>query len=510
MKRCPTCNRVETDDALAFCRVDGAPLLSDSGSISSEAGTAHLGPRTDPSELHTSLLQHRTEPDIRRATGPTTALPVAKDATEGLRGITRSKLPIMAGIGILVTAIVIGGYSIRAKFNASSNKSIESVAVLPFENKSGNADSEYLSDGLAESLIYRLSQLPDLKVSPTSAVMRYKGKELDAQKVAADLGVQAVMSGRMMQRGDNFSISVELIDAANNKIIWGEQYERKMSELLDTQRQIATAIIEKLQLKLSGESSKGITKRYTESNEAYQLYLKGRFVWNKRTGDSLKRAVEFYNQAIEKDPGFALAYSGLAESYVLFSNYDVASPKDSMPQAKAAALRALELDESLAEAHTALGWYLTQYEYDQKGSEKELKRAIELNPKYATAHQWYAQLLAQLKRFDEAQAEIHRAVESDPLSPVVSFNVGWQLTLARRHAEALKEAEHAVTLFPDFKLAAAGVCWAAYNAGAMDRAVSECRKARELVPDAFNTGYLAFVLGRTGHTDEARELLAQL
>ena len=449
--------------------------------------------------------------DIRTqvTSAASTSAPATSSAEFIVRGIQTHKLSV-ALVSLVLLALLGSGLWFIFLRRPTSNGPIQSIAVLPFENRSGNADSEYLSDGLSESLIYRLSQLPDLKVSPTSAVMRYKGKALDAQKVAADLGVQAVMSGRMIQRGENLSISVELIDVANNKLIWGEQYERKMSDLLATQREIATVITEKLQLKLSGETSKGITKKYTESNEAYQLYLKGRFVWNKRTGDSLKQAVAFYNQAIEKDPGFALAYSGLAESYVLFSNYDVASPRDSMSQAKATALRALELDESLAEAHAALAWYLVQFEYDNVGAEREFKRAIELNPRYGTAHQWYAQLLAQIKRFDEAQVEVQRAVEADPLSPVISFNVGWHLILARRYDEALKEAERAVTLHPDFNLAKAGVCWAAYNKGDLNLAIPACRKARELVPDGFNTGYLAFVLGRAGQMDEARKMLEEL
>ncbi len=453
-----------------------------------------------------------TQPAPNVSTGVNSSAAGARTSSSAeyfVTGIMQHKLAAAVVALVLVGGII--GIALYARGRTSDGvRTINSIAVLPFENKGTDADSDYLSDGLAESLIYRLSQLPNLKVSPTSAVMRYKGKELDAQKIATDLGVQAVMSGRMIQRGENLSLSVELIDAANNKIIWGEQYERKMSDLLTTQREIATTITEKLQLKLSGEAAKGITKRYTDNNEAYQLYLKGRFIWNKRTGDSLKRAVDFYNQAIEKDPGFALAYSGLAESYVLYSNYDVASPNDSMPQAKAAAMRALELDESLAEAHTALGWYLVQFEYDHSGAEKELRRAIELNPQYATAHQWFAQLLAQTKRFDEAQAEIQRAVECDPLSPVVRFNVGWQLTLARRHDEAVAESERAVALFPDFKLAMAGVCWATYNKGALDQAVQACRRAHELVPDAFNTGYLAFVLGRAGQLDEAKKLFDQL
>jgi eukaryotic-like serine/threonine-protein kinase len=424
-------------------------------------------------------------------------------------GIKRHKPAVVIGILVLVAGIIGSGLYWRAR-SGNTGGAINSIAVLPFQNRSSDADTEYLSDGLAESLIYRLSQLPNLKVSPTSSIMRYKGKELDAQKIAAELGVQAIMSGRMTQRGENLSISVELIDAANNKIIWGEQYERKMAELLATQREIATTITEKLQVKLSGEGAKGITKQYTESNEAYQLYLRGRFLWNKRTIESLKQAIEYYNQAIGKDPAFALAYSGLAETYVLFPNYDIASAKDSMPQAKAAAMRALELDDSLAEAHTALGWYLSTFEYDWAGGEREFRRAIELNPKYATAHQWLGEVLAQTKRFDEGQAETRRALEADPLSPIISFNVGWQLFLARRYDDAIREFDHTANLHPNFALATTGSCWSYYAKGALNQAIPICRKARELVPDAFNRGYLSLVLGRAGQREEARNLLEEL
>lgn len=431
----------------------------------------------------------------------------ASSAEYVVSGIMHHKL----GVGVVVLLLVAGVVSLSLFMRArNAERAISSIAVLPFQNRSSDADSEYLSDGLAESLIYRLSQLPNLKVSPTSAVMRYRGKEFDAQKIAAELGVQAVMSGRMTQRGENLSISVELIDAASNKIIWGEQYERKMSDLLTTQREIATTITQKLQVKLSGEVAKGITKQYTESNEAYQLYLKGRFQWNKRTIESLKQAVEYYNQAIGRDPTFALAYSGLAETYVLFPNYDVASSKDSMPQAKAAALRALELDDTLAEAHTALGWYLFTFDYDWAGGERELRRAIELNPKYATAHQWLGELLAQTKRFDESETEMRRALEADPLSPVVSFNIGWKHFLARNYDEAIREFERTAALYPDFALASAGLCWGYYAKGAFDRAITICRKTREQVPDAFNTGYLSLVLGRAGQREEARKLLDEL
>jgi TolB-like protein len=414
---------------------------------------------------------------------------------------------VIAVVALFVIASAAGAYFY---FTRARGGVIDSIAVLPFQNKSSDADTEYLSDGLAESLIYRLSQLPNLKVSPTSSVFRYKGKETDPIKIGNELGVNAVMSGRIVQRGESLTISVELVDVRNNKLLWGEQYDRKLADLLATQREIAAEITQKLQLKLSGEDQKGLNKRYTDNNEAYQLYLKGRFLWNKRTGESLKQAIEYYNQAIGKDPAFALAYSGLAETYVLFPSYDVASVEDAMPQAKAAAMRALALDDSLAEAHAALGGYLTQFEYDWAGGEREFRRAIELNRKYATAHQWLGELLTQTKRFDEGQAEMKRALEADPLSPIISFNIGQQLFLARRYDDALREFDRTVTFYPDFALSTSGLCWSYYEKRVFDQAIPACRKARELVPDAFNTGYLSLVLGRSGQREEARKLLDEL
>jgi len=479
-------------------------------------------------DLLTDLKDAREELEfqdkLERTVAPQSEAPqtqtIIPPATDGLRPPTSSaefitqevqkhKLGVVLGSLILLT-LVGGGiwfFYLRA---SAVNKAISSIAVLPFQNKSSDADTDYLSDGLAESLIYRLSQLPNLKVSPTSAVMRYKGQELDAQRIAKELGVQAVMSGRLLQRGENLSISVELVDAANNKIIWGEQYERKMSDLLATQREIASTITEKLQLKLSGETAKGITKKYTDSNEAYQLYLKGRYLWNQRTGESLKRATEAYNQAIEKDPGFALAYAALAETYVLFANYEVSSPADSMPQSKAAALRALELDDSLAEAHSALGWYLCQYEFDWIGGEKEFRRAIELNPNYATAHQWLASVYAQTKRFDDAQAEIKRAADLDPLSPIIAVNVAFDLWESRRYDEALKEFERTLLLHPDFTVAQQGLCWTYSAMGKSELAITACRKSLDLTKGAWDKGRLSMVLGTAGHTDEAKKLLEEL
>ena len=266
---------------------------------------------------------------------------------------------------------------------------IESIAVLPFENQNREHDVEWLSDGVTESIINNLAQLPNLRVSPRGTVFHYKGTQKDPLAIGKELGVRAVLSGRFLQTGDDVTISVELVDVRDNKQLWGDRFNHKVADALMMQQEISQQISERLRLKLSGpEQQKMMAKRNTANPEAYQLYLKGKFYWNKRTGESLKQAAEFYRQAIEKDPNYALAYSGLAETYVLFSSYDVAPANDSMPQAKAAALRALAIDDSLAEAHTALGFYLSNYEWDRDGSEKEYRRAIELKPNYATAHHW--------------------------------------------------------------------------------------------------------------------------
>jgi eukaryotic-like serine/threonine-protein kinase len=457
---------------------------------------------SEPVEAQTMILPQTT------AAAPAVLATAAASAKPTFAGHTKlQKWWLAAGLSLLLAA---GGY-FGYRYFTTSGGPIDSLAVLPFQNRSGNADSEYLSDGLAETLIYRLSQLPNLKVSPTSSVFRYKGKDTNPLSIAKELGVQAVMTGRIAQRGDTLVISVELVDVRNNKTLWGDQYERKLADLLSIQREMTSEITERLQLKLSGEGAQKLTRKYTDNPEAYQLYLKGRFYWNKRTAGGLKQAVGFYQQAIEKDPNYALAYSGLAETYALFSTHDVASAKDSMPQAKAAALRALALDDSLAEAHAALGWYLNYYEWDRTGAEKALRRAIELNPNYANAYDWLgAESLATRKRFDEALVIQKRAEELDPLSAIISANIGWTLFLARRYDEAIAQNDRALALDPNLFIPHAHLCWA-YNAkGMYKEAIAECRKARELNDDYFNKGYLALVLARSGQGEEARKLLNQL
>ena len=355
---------------------------------------------------------------MNRGTGPTTLLatptPVATDV------LAKSKRRRTVLIVAVIAAAIVATFSIfvvNSYLSRRPKRSIESIAVLPFVNKSGDVNSEYLSDGLAESLIYRLSRLPTLKVSPTSSVIRYKGKEIDVAKVASELGVDAIMTGRLAQIGDNLTISVELVDVRNNKLLWGEQYERKMSELLATQREIATEISNKLQLNLSGEDAKSFTKRYTNNDEAYQLYLKARYHFAKRTKDDILKSVEYFQQAIRLDPNYALAYAGLADSYNGMTAYPYLAPKEAVPQAKAAARRALEIDPMLAEAHTALANSLACFDWNWQEAEREFKRALELNPNDAGTHWRYGMFyLMPMGRSDEAIAEGKRSVELEPLN----------------------------------------------------------------------------------------------
>src|SRR6266478_6923962 len=337
MKRCPQCNRLETDDELAFCRLDGTSLVNDHRPVSADAGTVKFGSAPTSRETETSVLPHlSTTPEINRATGPTTVLAATQTpgTTRDLNKPTRRRV-VFALVGFVVTVIIVASYFY---FSRKDNVTIQSIAVMPFVNASGNADVEYLSDGMTETLISSLSQLPNLNVKPRSSVFRYKGKETNPQTIGKELNVQAILNGRVVQRGQELSLFVELIDVALDKVVWSQQYNRKQSDLVTLQSEIARDVSNKLKTKLSGADVAKVEKNYTANPEAYQLYLKGKFYWNKRTGESLKQAAELYRQAIEKDPNYALAYSGLAETYVLFSSYDVAPANDSMTQAKAAAL----------------------------------------------------------------------------------------------------------------------------------------------------------------------------
>ena len=434
----------------------------------------------------------------------------ASSAEYFVTGIKQHKLAALLGVLVLVVAAL----ALIAYWRAGNVEGpIDSIAVLPFENRSVDSENEYLSDGLAESLIYRLSQLPNLRVTPTSVAFRYRGRADDALKAGNELNVSAVLLGRIIQRGDNLTISAELVDVRNNKLLWGEQYDRKMSDLLATQREIAKEIVENLKLKVSGEE-KGIAKHYTESNDAYQLYLKGRFYWNKRTEEGMRKSIEYYQQSIEKDPYFALAYSGLADSYDLLGAPDAtgAMPaNEAMPKAKAAALKALEIDGSLAEPHVSLAHVKYYYDRDFATAEREYKRAIELNPTYPTAPHWYAIFLMSVGRFDESLAQIRRAQELDPLSLPINMTLGWVLLTARQNDQSVEQLRKTLEMDPNFILAHHRLGLAYEQQGKYDEAIAEFKQVVELTSGKpIGLSALSYAYAMAGRRAEAEKMLAEL
>lgn len=337
----------------------------------------------------------------------------------------------------------------RQPTNATVASPIDSIAVLPFENVAQDANAEYLSDGITESLMNRLSQLSNLKVMSRSSVFRYKGKEQDATKVGGELNVRAVLTGSVKQIGDQLVITVRLDDVQTNQHIWGEQYVRKFADILNVQSEIAQAVSTGLRLKLTRVDEQQLAKRYTDNVEAYQLYLKGQYVWKKHTEEDLQKSIEYFNQAIEKDPNYALAYARLSGSYgVLGNNY--LPPHEAFPKAKAYAAKALEIDEMLAEAHTAMGAVRVLYEWNWAEAEREFKRALVLDPNDADAHDLYAVYLDAMGRPDEGMAETKRAQELDPLSLMFSTDVGIEFYYARQYTEAIAQLEKTINLDPRY------------------------------------------------------------
>ena len=421
--------------------------------------------------------------------------------------IRRRKRSLTVALAVLLLAAVGFGYWFFAR-RASNATQIESIAVLPFVNASGNSDIEYLSDGLTESLITSLSQLPKLSVKARSTVFHYKGKDVTPQQVGSELSVQAVLNGRVVQRGDQLTLSLELVDARTGNQIWGEQYNRKMADLVSLQSEIARDVSSKLQLKLSGADEQKLTKNYPVNAEAYQLYLRGRFYWNKRTADNLKKSIEYFQQAIAVDPNYALAYAGLADGYALLSAFGVIPPHEGTPKAREFALKALSLDNSLGEPHATLALKLQDYDYDFAGAEREFKLSIALNPNYATAHQWYGELLG-LGRFEEAFAEFRRALEIDPLSLPVNWHYGRSLYVARKYDESLAQLKKTVELdatFPGVHVTLAQVYQAKGNYA---ESVEEYAKFEELNGESQNAKVMRESFAKGGWQGFLRVMTAE-
>ena len=404
---------------------------------------------------------------------------------------------------ILVTALVAASFI----FLSGRPKQIESMAVLPFFNASGNPDTDYLTDGISETLINNLSQLPGLRVSARSLAFRYKGKDVDPLKVGRELNVRAVVSGRVVTRGNLLIVQSDLMDVTNGTQLWGGQYNRPIADILAVQDDIANEIFEKLSLRLTGEERKRATKRYTDDAEAYQLYLRGRFYWNQGTIAGFKKAIEYLQQAIAKDPKYALAHAGLADSYLFLGSFWV----EALSEAKAAALKAIELDPTLAEAHVALGHIKLWLDWDWPAAEFEFKKGIALNPGSALAHNRYAMYLAAMGRPDDAIAEVKRAQELDSLSPIINTDLGWCLLYAGRGREAVEQFRKTLELDPNYVSAHWGLGASYTQQHLYEDAIAELKKAVTLSEGSpVLMGQLGFAYGLKGTSEETTKTLSEL
>jgi TolB-like protein/Flp pilus assembly protein TadD len=418
-----------------------------------------------------------------------------------------------AGIGIaavlLVAALAGAGWFYRARGNGG--ETIDSLAVLPFVNASGDPNAEYLSDGSTESLINSLSQLPHLKVMPRDSAFRFKGKDTDAETIGRQLGVRAIFKGRVMQRGNNLDISAELVDARDDSHIWGDQYSRKASDIFALQGDIAKEITTALRTHLTGDDEKRMTKNYTANTEAYQDYLKGLYWRYKITQEGYDKSIEYFNQTIKNDHTYALAYVGLASSYSGLANNGFVQPNEGFPEAKDAVLKALEIDDTLGEAHAALAFIKTDYDLDWTGADREFRRAIELNPSYAYAHTQYGYYLYRLGRFEDAIAEDKRGVELDPTSLLNNRVLGQAFFYARQYSQAIEQERKTLELDPNFASAYIYLGYAYVQKSMYKEAITAFEKELAIFPNSAPAlSALAYGYGVTGRRAEAERLLNQL
>jgi TolB-like protein/Tfp pilus assembly protein PilF len=435
------------------------------------------------------------------------------DAMPPTTGKKRHAWIYIAAIGaaISVALFFLGRYTMRTTIAPLIGPPAKSITVLPFENLSDDKSNAYFAEGVQDEILTRLAKVADLKVISRTSTQRFKSAPSDLREIAKQLGVANILEGSVQKANDQVRVNVQLINALTDAHLWAEIYDRKLTDIFAAESDIAKTIAETLQAKLSGSEKTAISKAPTSNPEAYELYLKGRFFWNKRTGADLRKGVDYFNQAIAKDPNYALAYCGLADSYLLLSAYGAAAPKDSVPHAKAAVKRALELDDTLAEAHASSARILSGFDFDSHRAIAEFERALQLNPNYATAHHWFAAgpLLA-LARFDQSVAEAKRSIELDPLSLINNADFANDLYFARRYDEAIAQLRKTIEMEPHFYLAHYYLGQALQLKGQMSEAIAEYHKAAELDDDPFVLALLGQAYARAGRRDEANKILSQL
>jgi TolB-like protein/Tfp pilus assembly protein PilF len=447
------------------------------------------------SDLRADLHRLKRDSDSAQLVALSGAVPAATASSSW-----RKKSVFVAASLVFAALLALGTWFVGFR---TRGKAIDSVAVLPFSNANADPNAEYLSDGITESLINSLSQLSNLRVTARTTAFRYKGKEIDPQKIGRDLNVRAMVTGRVEQHGDNLMIQAELVDAEKGSQLWGGQFNRKLADVIGIQEEISKEISEKLRLKLTGEEEQRLTKRYTENAEAYQLYLKGLYQLYKSTREGSLRAREYFQQAIDKDPGYALAYAGLAVIYVYQSDLPA---RVEMPKARAAAGKALELDDHLAEAHISMGLVNLWYDWDWAAAGKHFERALSLNPAYPLAHFEHGNYLAALGQPNEAVAEAKRTIELDPVTPLFSSGLAAQLYFARRFDESIEQDRKTLDMDPDYARSHFGL-GVTYTAKGMYReALAEFEKQ----PGGWGKPLVAYTYARLGERAQAVRILEEL
>lgn len=420
------------------------------------------------------------------------------------RGLSRKVLAISVLLAVLVAAAI-------ALKSSSGPSRPQTIAILPFQLLSQDAGDAYLELGMADALITKLSNIRQVVVRPTSAVRKYAAERPDPVAAGRELQVASVLEGSIQKSGDRIRVTVQLVSVPDGTPLWGEKFDENLTNIFAVQDSISERLTRALTLKLTGDEKMLLTKHHTENAEAYQLYLKGRYHWNKRTPEDIKKGIAQFEQAIALDPNYALAYAGLADCYAVFSSVNGLPSKEAGAQARQAAMKALELDGTLVEAHTTLANLRMYYDWDWSGAESEFKKAIELNPSYATAHHWYSNYLIFMGRADEAFAEIGRAQELDPLSPIINEVVGWHRHLARRYDEAVELQKKALDLEPNFAVAHFGLATTYEQKGMYDRAIEEFKEAVRLSPnDLDNLAGLGHAYAVSGKRAEALQVLGEL
>jgi TolB-like protein/Tfp pilus assembly protein PilF len=455
----------------------------------------------------------RTRSPMETLTDTAVQVPTASTPT----GARHASWMVYSTLGVLLCGIIIAAIVYFTRQPAAIN----SVAVLPFVNDSKDPNVEYLSDGITESIINSLSQLPDLKVMSRNASFRFKGSSQDPVDTGRNLSVGAVLTGRLVKLNDRFVIKTELIKVADGSQIWGDEYNSSLADIFAVQDEVSKKISQSLRLRLSGADEQKLAKRYTHDAEAYQLYLKGRYFWNKRNEEGFRNGIEFFKRAEEKDPTFALAFSGLADSYALLCDIGVVRPADEMPKAKAAAQKAVDADPALAEAYTSRAFVKLAYDWDWLGAQNDFQQALKLKSKYPTAHQWYASYLMQMGKFSLAKAEIEEAHKLDPLSPIISSNAGLYSYYEHNYDDAIAKYKQLLQSDPNFWVARHYLALAYVQKGMHDEAIKELRSlikapatspipAEVIESDTEAAASLGFAFAMAGKKAEAQDILNKL